>query len=298
MAPPTAPGSMGPPSRPDKSENKATDINDLSDLITASGIDLREEEQYLADSYRNTHQTVSSFTSPFNTQSSSSLSPNNNFGKLSQGNYGQHPAFQGYGPVSQPPVPQKTIEEEVFEKHKRAARAKSENQQQHLRDPFLQPQVLRQKLDRGAYDSGVRVNVEGLYDPHPQKRTTGLTMTGPNGTGIVSVKEHSLLSDTAPLVEVLSLLSLAANERVRGLVEDAFALSRGRQYGSHGVVPPDWADLAVGNGAQTASAVPASITNSAWDQPESAISPMTMPNALKRTSHIRNTQPSSPMSAH
>jgi hypothetical protein len=271
---------MGPPQLPvQKAEraDKSTDINDLSDIITAAGIDVREEENYLAETYRNQHQP-SSFSTSFNTQSSSTLSPNNSFGAYPQGIHGAYGAYQGPGPVSQPPVPQKTVEEEIYEKHKQAARARAESKQQHLRDPFLTANVVRHRLHAKAYENGVKLNVEGLFDKLPEKpQVNSVTAMGPDGTVLIAMRASGLLTENAPLVDLLSLISLAANERLRSLLEDAVALSRGRQVGSHGIVPPEWSSLATGSGPpEPATAIPLSVTRTAWDQPDSAVSPMTV----------------------
>lgn len=279
-----APGSMGPPQRPadkqDKPEKeKATDINDLSDVIGASGIDLREEENYLAQTYQNQHQN-NSFNTSFS-QSPATLSPNNSFNALSSGSFGSYPAFQGAGPVNQPPVSQKTVEEELFEKHKAAARALAEKGQQELNDPFCRGNTIRHKIGRHTYEQGVKFNVDGLYDRINKDQPQGVNGTqaaGPDGTGVVKAQAAALLDSNAPLTEILTLLSLATKERLRGILEDAHALSRARQLSSHGVVPPDFADIATGNGApKSVTAVPTSVTKTAWDQPESAVSPTSVP---------------------
>lgn len=273
-------GSMGPPQLPIQRQeraDKSTDINDLSDIISAAGIDVREEENYLAETYRNQHQPTS-FSASFNSQSSSTLSPNNSFNAHSQGIHGAYGAYQGPGPASQPPIPRKTVEDEIDEKHRQAARARNESRQQHLRDPFLTANIVRHRLHAKAYENGVKLNVDGLYDKLPEKpQVNATTMTAPDGTGVVAMKAPGLLTENAPLVDILSLISLAANERLRGLLEDAFALSRGRQTGSHGTVPPEWSSLALGDGpSEPATAMPLSVTRTAWDQPDSAVSPMTV----------------------
>lgn len=283
-----APGSMGPPQRPadkqDKPEKeKATDINDLSDVIGASGIDLREEENYLAQTYQNQHQN-SSFNTSFS-QSPATVSPNNSFNALSQGSFGSYGAFHGAGPVSQPPVSQKTVEEELFEKHKAAARSLAEKTQQELNDPFCRGNTIRQKIGHHAFDQGVKFSVEGLYDRIHKDQPQGVSATqatGPDGAGMVKAQAAALLDANAPLAEILTLLSLATKERLRGVLEDAYALSRSRQMGSHGVVPPEFADIATGSGAaKSATVVPASVTKTAWDQPDSAISPLSVPMKRK-----------------
>ncbi|KAJ9667198.1 hypothetical protein H2201_002719 [Coniosporium apollinis] len=273
-----APGSMGPPQRPEKQE-KNTDVENLSDAVTASGIDLREEENYLAETYRNTHQNAS-FNASFNSHSSSTLTPNNSFSGWSPGAYGAHPAFQGTGPLSQPAVAQRTIEEELDAKHRRAARAVAESRQQHLNDPFLHSNTVRYRLNRHAYQNGVTLNIEGLFDKIPERpqNVSTTVLTGADDTGIVSMKS-SFLAESASFADILSLISLATNERLRGILEDAQQLARSRQISSNGVVPPDFSSLATANGTvEPTTAVPTSITKTSWDAPDSAVSPMTIPS--------------------
>lgn len=51
-------GSMGPPSRPN---DKPTDMNELSDVLLGSGVDLREEEAALMNRRNATQQYVIKF---------------------------------------------------------------------------------------------------------------------------------------------------------------------------------------------------------------------------------------------
>lgn len=267
---------MGPPPRPTQEKpekedkEKITDISDVTDVFHGSGIDLREEENYMTSTYRNVHKSAS-----FNTSFGSNTtvaSPNNSFGLLSQGSFGSQSAFAGNGPISQPPVSQESAESELDRKHRAAALALNEKRQQHLNDPFLQANNVRHRMHRIAYDQGVALNVEGLFDKLPERPqgVHGVAATGPNGTA-AAVKAHGLLQENAPLAEILALMSLAANERVRSLVDESYAIARGRRYGSHGLVPPEFSDLAVGNDPTTASAETPRITNSAWERPSEEI---------------------------
>ena len=264
-------GVMGPPSRPaDKVErvDKSTDLNQLSDIVSASGIDVREEENYLAETYRN-QQTNASSSNAFAFQPQSSASSRNN------SNVWARPRLEGYGlpgagPFNQAPVSMEIVEEDLMAKHKKAARALAEQQQQHLRDPFLEVNTVRHRLAKRANQQGVGLNLEGLYDRvvDPPRTVNGTTIQASNGTGIVAMQAPSILNENAPLVDLFTLISLATSERVRGLVEDAYGLARGRQYGTHGTVPPEWSSLAIGPGQPNATtAVSSSLTGTAWDRP-------------------------------
>jgi hypothetical protein len=279
---------MGPPKVPysrttdssglDKAE-RSTNINDLSDIITAAGIDEREEEDYLSRNYRNQHHNTS-FVGSFNSQSSSTVSQNGSF----QWPDGQHGAFQGTGPLSQPPVTEKSLEEQLDQAHRLAARAVNDAQQYHLHDPFLLSNNVRHKLHQRAYEHGIRIDVNGLFDKVPEIATNvqQTVATGPDGTSVAVRRADSILNKTAPMVDILTLISLAAQERVRTVLDDAYGLARGRQVGSNGLVPPEWADIVVGDNAKPATAVPTSLTKSAWEVPDSAVSPMTAPSGIKR----------------
>lgn len=303
------PGSMGPPRVPpskatdnsglEKAE-KATDINDMSDVVHAAGIDLREEEDYVARTYRNQHQPAS-FSTSFNSQSSSTVSPNNSFNAWSQG-LGGHGAFQGTGPLSQPADSEQILLDEISERHRTAARAVSEAAQYHLTDPFLVANQIRQKLHNTSYEHGIRINVEGLYDKIPNlsspQNVERSVMTGVDGTSITAIQADSILNRNAPMVETLTLISLAAQERLRGVLEEAYALSRGRQVGSSGVVPPEWASIAVGNGkAQPTTAVPTNLTKTEWEVPDSAVSPMTVPGIKREPDSNAGRLPTPPTDA-
>ncbi|KAL1302696.1 hypothetical protein AAFC00_003058 [Neodothiora populina] len=278
-ASPVAGGAMGPPPRPnaDKPEkeekDKIHDINDVTDVFHGSGIDLREEENYMSSTFRNTHAT-GSYNNSFGS-TSTVPSPNSSFGYLSQGNLGSQTAFAGNGPVSQAPATQEDIQKEVERKHAAAARELAISRQQHLKDSFLVSNRIRHRMHQVAYEQGVALNVEGLFDkidPTPNTQT----MTGPNGQGIAAIQDKDkrglqekpkdgYLQETAPLADILTLVSVAANERLRAMLDDAYRLARARRYGSHGLVPPDLADLATGDDPQPTTAVPDPIIDPEWE---------------------------------
>ncbi|KAF2843658.1 hypothetical protein M501DRAFT_947351 [Patellaria atrata CBS 101060] len=282
-----AAGTMGPPQRPaeksDKLEkaDRSTDINEISDVMAVSGVDLREEENYLTGTYRNQHGADLSF----NTQSSATLSPNTSFNVWSQRSNG-FSALQGAGQLNQNAgISEKDVERSIEEKYKRAARAFNEHQAIHLNDPFLYGNTLRKRLHDRGLESGVRIDVNGLYDRKPEltfQNQSMITGTGPNGA-IISAQASSIVMP-GTYADILTILSLATQERIRGVVEDSYALTRARQIGSNGDVPPDWASLAVGDGAtKSIKAIQKSVSNTAWDMPDSAISPGTIPGKGPRS---------------
>ncbi|KAL2036461.1 hypothetical protein N7G274_010829 [Stereocaulon virgatum] len=92
----------------------------------------------------------------------------------------------------------------------------------------------------------------GHYNPQarPGAPPRELLVQGPDKNWVMkSVTSEELLDLESPYAEILALISLAAQERIRGLVEDAAALAKGRRMGSHGVVPLELAGIATGSGA-------------------------------------------------
>jgi hypothetical protein len=282
MPPPKIPASKAQDGELEKANPRDMDVNNISDVLTGSGIDLRAEEEFLAHSFGNRNQD-----SFYSQTSTSTISPQGSF----NGNWNQlagHGAFQGNGPLSQKPMSQEEQEAELVRKHERAARALAESAQAPLTDPFLLAGNVRQRIATRAYQHGIHVNLEGVFDripdtPQNVKRTT---MTGANGEAIVSLQADSLLNQNAPFVEILSLISLACEDRARTILEDAFALAQSRQHTSQGVVPPNLADIAVAKGeAKSTTAPPTNITKTAWEAPESAVSPMAV-TSNNREAHL------------
>lgn len=75
-------------------------------------------------------------------------------------------------------------------------------------------------------------------------------VTGPDGASVVK-SGQTLVSTDSPFVDILSLLSLACEERVRNVIEQAATLARSRQVNAHGMVAEAWQDMAVGDGAES-----------------------------------------------
>jgi hypothetical protein len=281
---PAPQGSMPPPKVPysktadnselEKANARDLDVNNISDVLTGSGIDLRAEEDNLLQNYRS-----------FNSQTSgTTASPHTSFN-----NWGQQPghgAFQGTGALSQD-MTEEQQKAEFVRKHEQAARILNESAQQPLTDPFLAANVLRHRTAKRAYEHGIQVNVDGLFDKIPDKAgpVTRTAQAGANGEQIVGLEAASLLNQNAPLVEILTLLSLAAEERIRTVVEEAFALSQGRQNTSHGIIPPQMLDIAVvSENAQRKSVPPTNVLKTPWESTESATSPTATAN--KGWSHL------------
>jgi hypothetical protein len=284
-------GSMPPPKVPfskmqdtgelEKANAKDLDVNNISDVLTGSGIDLRAEEEAMFNTAGGRGYGAS-----FNSQGTGATpSPHASFDQWGQ--QSSHGAYQGSGTVSQP-VTQEQLEQELLQKHARAARAANEAATQHLTDPFLRAGVIRTRIAKRAYEHGITVNLDGLFDKIPEHappNVSGTSMSGANGEAIVGLQATSLLSQNAPLVELLTYISLAAQERVRTVVEDAFALAEGRRNTADGTVHPNLQDIAIADGAMTAKKVKTpNISKTPWEvAPDSAVSPTTV-TAQKRKS--------------
>jgi hypothetical protein len=273
---------MGPPSKP---VEKATDTAELADVLASSGIDLKDEEVFLTSSYNTANRQLNnvSFVSnnaSFNSASSSQSTPgtlsasnsfNNNtsFGSIGEG------VLALAGSINGPPAPYSSAEEILKQEQKKANRRQIESKAFHLNDPFLSGGPLKNRVTRRTYESGARLPPEDAH--HQPPRHTSTTIAGPDGSKIIAYT-GTMVSADSMLSDILALLSLAAGERIRGLVEDAATLAKGRQTGSHGLVPPEWSDIAVGLGAEAAISTSTANTRGGW---ESAVSPRT--NPLKRT---------------
>ena len=284
-----ATGTMGPPERPRK--DKDMDVSDLQDVVNASGIDLREEENYMASTYR--------YRGDSSTQSTSfgsyTTSPNNSFGMWQQGSFGSYPAFQGTGPYSQPAVPQKTVEELVEEKHRLAARKLAEQQEKHIHRPFLNAEFVRNKLQDVTYKLNVKLTADGRSAQSDRPKIFGSYVGGTEGVGIVQARAQSAIHDSSKLADLLSLISLATEERLRDILEDAVSIARSRRSTSDGVVPVDFVDIAEGPSKPTKTTVTIptkAISSGLWEGvqvPDSAVSPFTaVPPTLKTGDTLSN----------
>ena len=272
---------MGPPSRP---IDKPVDVNDLSDVLVGSGVDLKEEEAALFNRFTQPQQQQNntSFTSDPGVSYGSigsaglqpgSFNPYGQFNVLSQNVPGERATFYGAGTLNQPVLPIKTVEEQFEEERKRVIRRKIERQQYHLNDPFLQGAIIQSRLEKQTHAIHVTLPREGLLTSNGQRQPVQLAVAGPDRNEVLTVlKGQDLLYSNSPLVEILTLVSLATQERIRTIVEDTAALAKGRRVGSHGTVPAELADLAVGYGTADSALLPT--------PGNSAVSPRT--NPLKR----------------
>lgn len=276
-------GTMGPPQRPaekppepkEEPPEKHLDVNELADLVTSSGVDLRQEEEFMAASYRNERYYQS-----FDSTRSAQTSPQTSFDLLN-GSFG---ALGNHGTLSRQPQPTMTAEEELNEKHRQAARKVNESQSKHLQNSFLLGNAMQTRMNAIAKREEVKMPQDGLFHRTVQEARNNMAR-GADGSSIQALQAPSILNRGSSLEPILSLISLAASERIRGLVEDAYGICRGRQTSADGVVPPDWADIAegpAGAGSEATKVVPVSVTRSSWDRPSDSEAPETQQATLTK----------------
>ncbi|KAK4575070.1 hypothetical protein LTR86_000922 [Recurvomyces mirabilis] len=256
---------MPPPPRPNKDEKEERmNVDDIGDSLFGTGVNVKDEENNLHSTYGSFVSGQGSFTG------SSTLSPNNSFNLLTQSTSfgsqnGPNGAFAG---TIGRPQSQEEIEAEVKRKKAEATRARNERLQHHMENQFLQTNCIRKRMMERAHEHGVTVNTQGLWQKQPEPRTVSMmNVAGTEGLAAIDTRPEFTATKGDMFEQLMSLVSLAAGERLRGLVDDAYALSRARRYGDHGRVPPDFADIAVGEGEKKEDeVVQESITGTQWDK--------------------------------
>lgn len=164
-----------------KGEKEEKGVDDVTDVMHGSGINLKDEENYLHTLYTNQHTAKDSFGTQGSSFGSGTLSGGNSFNTL------QGTSFDGNGALAGTlgqPLSQDDVEKEAKRKREKAAREKAERDQHHLNNPFLLGNVLRLRMDKIAKENSVRLDVNGLYllqQPEPTKVMTN----GANSEGIV-----------------------------------------------------------------------------------------------------------------
>jgi len=256
--PSAAPGTMGPPSAP---ANRPVDASELTDVLASSGIDVREEEAFLTRSFSGQNaqaQPPSRGPLPMNTSfasqpSTGTISASSSFSDIKPM---IHQTSFSSQPVSKTPAPFRDPNEPTREDSEAARRAQFE-----LQSPFLWTKVLEQKIQKRGFDLGVRIPSEGLFHPMAGKQAP-IEITGRDGSSVTRTGCTILNQEGAPLVDILNLLSLSCEERLRGVVDYASTLSRSRRAHSGGVIPPEWQDIAQPLGVIGDSVTPSKRTYS------------------------------------
>ena len=273
---PATPGVMGPPSKPAERPTKEYEY-DATDSLAGTGINIRDEEQALADYYAGSFGSESRYGFPANPP-------------------GSKASFYGAGLANQPaqPTAAKTPEQLAAEAADRAWSESAHNlatvRSNELKNPFLLIANLHRRAGEICKFHDINLNLDlknpaqsiGKMKPAetwPEPTLTVGTKPGPDGALVHTT--GSWIPHDAFLVDQLALLSLATKHRIREKLEDGFHVATARQKTAHGSVPADWADVA----APIASAVGVLAAQDPTSRAggESAVSPRT--NPLKRKSY-------------
>ncbi|KAK3944556.1 hypothetical protein QBC46DRAFT_166887 [Diplogelasinospora grovesii] len=270
---PTPQGVMGPPTKPVEKPTKEYEY-DVSDSLAGTGIDLRAEEQYLADLYAGS----------FSQDARTGLPANAPGGKSS---------FYGAGLANQPAKPVNGMGQdelaalEAERAWNEAALRLANIRSIELRDPFLTVSHVHYKADKIAKEHGLTLNLDlknqqqymgKMRAPHefPQPTVTVSQKRGPDGVMVATT--GSWIPQDAFLVDQLALLSIATKHRLRQMLEDANSVATTRQTTSDGKIPEEWADVAV----------PLKTGLDAIQEGESIV--MSQANPLKRSLDASNAQ--------
>ncbi|PHH83116.1 hypothetical protein CDD82_3526 [Ophiocordyceps australis] len=227
---------MGPPQRPADKPSKDYEY-DVTDSLAGTGIDLRAEEQFMADLYSRALESSSDARTGF----------------------ARHPAgnktsFYGANQANQPPDPN-AIVNQAQAAAKAAERAWTEastrlalQRTQEIKDPFLEVATIHRRAERCAreFNLGLNLDVKSnqgigkmrLPEQFPAPEVTVRMHQGPDSTIVHTT--GSFIPKDAFLVDQIALLSIATKQRLRDLVEEANVLATNRQKTSHGEIPDEW----------------------------------------------------------
>lgn len=227
-------------------------MNELSDVLMGSGVDLKEEEAALQNGYNRETAIVGN---PFGSNQSA---PTSNPAYSSTNYYSQNvpggkDTFYGAGTLNQPAVPYHTPEEMEEAARKRGLRRETEMHQYHMNNPFLYTGKVYQQMSHRARNERVQVPKNGVYNAQTREPMQQIVFGPDKHERLVTLRGEDLVNHDAPLSDMLALISLATQERLCNLIEDAAALAVERRRSSHGVVPPEFVDVAAVNGAVEAA---------------------------------------------
>ncbi|KAF2673570.1 hypothetical protein BT63DRAFT_421709 [Microthyrium microscopicum] len=289
--PRTPSGVMGPPERP--KADRATNINELSDALFAAGVNIAEEER-LAMEYGN-NQFASFGTSFGHSQGSShTITPESWSQSSTAAQFAQ--SSRPNGSLGDPDVTLSEFERQVQAEHYAAAKRQAELKAIPMNDAFLQINTVRNRIHNRTTESQVFLKQDGVTVADARSSHAHLVTGPPGSNGALVRAQVYTLNETSSMVDLFSLISLATQQRLRDVMEDAYATARARQYGSGGVVPPEWADIATGStNAEKTTVRPQAISGTAWETaPDSAVSPMTVVPAKRPHDDSSRTRPPTP----
>ncbi|KAB5583724.1 hypothetical protein GE09DRAFT_309561 [Coniochaeta sp. 2T2.1] len=270
---PATPGVMGPPSKPAERPTKEYEY-DATDSLAGTGINIRDEEQALADYYAGSFGQDSRYGFPANPAGGKS-------------------SFYGAGLANQPAQP---TDAKTQEKMAAAAAERAWNDSAHnlasiraseINNPCLNIAILNRRAAEICKKNDINLNLDPKTPSQPMGKfkpaemwsppeLTVTTKTGPDGALVHTT--GAFLPHDAFLVDQLALLSLATKHRVREKLEEGFHVATVRQKTAHGAVPADWVDVAAPIPSGAAAAASQDSPSGAGG--DSAVSPRT--NSLKR----------------
>ena len=249
----------------------------MADVLHGAGINLREEEEALFRATNDTSSQPSSALDQLRQAGGAVPYPFSRDNHYAANSPGGADTFYGAGTFNQSPTSNLNPDELKELEVRKATRKAAEIEQYHLNDPFALTGTLEKKIRAEAFKQHVSIPLKSediMRANRPVLEPQNLTVYGPDGHSVVKVVQgEPVLKPDSKLVDIMALLSLALEERVRYLVEDAATLAHGRRTGGNGLVPTDMKELAVGGG-ETGEAA-------ASTKPDAAASPNS--NPLKRT---------------
>lgn len=232
-------GIMGPPQRPADRPQKDYEY-DVTDSLAGTGIDLKAEEQYLADMYAQSYDSDA-----WQGFSQHPNGPKSSFYGAGSANA----SAEALGELSQEQFAAQAAEKAWADSAMRVAVSRA----QEMNDPFLFAAQLHRRADKIAREHHLNLNLESkngvqsqgkMRYPHQFTEPTVTVKTQPGPDGAMVSTTGSFIPHEAVLADQLALLSLAVKVRLRDLFEDANAIASHRQKTSHGDVPESWAPAA------------------------------------------------------
>lgn len=231
---PNTPGAMGPPTGRPQREYEY----DVTDSLMGTGVNIRDEENALAEYYAGSYGQDARTGLPAN-------EPGNRASLYGAG-FANQPGADAGG------LSQKEFEAQEAERifNESASRLAATRSLEH-NDPFLNFANLHKRMQDVAQSHGLELNLDNKTNPqqaHVQKtrpvadlpvpKLTITTKVGPDGA-LVAVNGSVVPTDSF-LADQLTLLSLGTKHRVRGLVAECDKLATHRQTTSHGKMPMCW----------------------------------------------------------
>ena len=247
MASNNSSGAMGPPSKP--VDDRPVDVNDLGDVLAGSGVDLREEEANLVGMMRkpvgqsNLHGPTASIPA-MSDPSSNYLDPSSrDYNAYSRNVQGSRANFYGGGTFNQHALTEEQLQEQVRQKQIALVRRRAELHSQHSKFSFLNTDKLITNVTRKTDWSGIQLPT--THATAERSNNLRVSMMPTQNTDTLAVVQGSSQGPHSA-ADVTSLLSLACRDRIRSLVEHSIWMAKSRLETSHGEVPVEFKDIAIG----------------------------------------------------